>query len=207
MRLILSSRHPRNSVYTTETGQVLYKVDKPHKFGHGIATIRKAVGTVHGVWQGDGLGPKVLVPSLSVEKSPFDDPEPEVEEGRRDSMDSEDEDVPFADSDSDSDDVAERGSSVPSTSGVLEGHFAYLAQIEFHGISSTRFHYNNLDVSVDELFRKEGRSWYGRWVPLRICVGIFLNFCRCSGEGYGRPRMDKNIVGTSVFIASRSVYL
>jgi hypothetical protein len=160
MRLILSSRHPRNCVYTTETGKILYKVDKPRRFGHGIATIRKAVGTVHGVWQGDGLAAQALAPSLPVEKSPFDDPEPE--EGGR-SIESREDDAPFADSDSDDDDDVEGGSSVPSTSGgALEGHFAFLAQIEFHGILSTRFHYNNLDVSADELFWREGRSWYGR---------------------------------------------
>lgn len=179
MRLILSSRHPRNSTYTTETGQILYKVNKPRRFGYGVATIRKAVGTVHGVWQGNGLGPEVLVPSVTapVEKSPFDDPEPEEEEegdGRRRSMDSQDDSAPFADSNSnsnsdldsvdsvDSVDAVEGRSSVPSTSGSLQGHFAFLAQIEFHGFSPTRYLYNNLNVSVDELFRKVGGSWYGR---------------------------------------------
>jgi hypothetical protein len=53
MHLILSKRNPTNSNYTTKSGQLLYKVDKSRKVGTGTATIRKAVSTVHGVWQGD----------------------------------------------------------------------------------------------------------------------------------------------------------
>jgi hypothetical protein len=45
---------------------------------------------------------------------------------------------------------------------VLEGHFAFYAQVEFHTFQSTRFRYNGLDVPVDEFFRKEGWSWFGR---------------------------------------------
>lgn len=80
MRLILSSHNPRDSLYSTEAGQNLYKVNKS---GSGIMTVRKAV-------------------------------------------------------------------SKP------ESHFACYAEVEFHTFRSTRFRYNNIDVSVDEYFRKEG---------------------------------------------------
>ncbi|KAJ3567191.1 hypothetical protein NP233_g6520 [Leucocoprinus birnbaumii] len=53
MLLLLSSLNPVNSSYATETGQVLYKVNKTIT---GPATIRKAVGTVQGVWRGDTGG-------------------------------------------------------------------------------------------------------------------------------------------------------
>jgi hypothetical protein len=41
MRLILSSHNPRNTLYSTEAGQVLYKADKS---GSRVTSLRKAVG-------------------------------------------------------------------------------------------------------------------------------------------------------------------
>ena len=49
MLLLLSSSNPANSTYATAEGQILYKVTKPFI---GTATIRKAVRTVQGVWNG-----------------------------------------------------------------------------------------------------------------------------------------------------------
>jgi len=49
MLLLLSSSSPANSTYATAEGQILYKVTKPFI---GTATMRKAVRTVQGVWNG-----------------------------------------------------------------------------------------------------------------------------------------------------------
>lgn len=126
MRLILSSEHPRNSSYSTETGEVLYKIDKPVKITSDVATIRKAVRTVNGVWHGDSNGPS---------SSPSHG----------------------------------RGNGSGSGAPVFEGHFAVYAQVEFHDFGSTRFRYNGLDVKDSDFFRKQGFSWYGRYVcPLAI---------------------------------------
>ncbi|KXN82686.1 hypothetical protein AN958_02251 [Leucoagaricus sp. SymC.cos] len=49
MRLILSGDRPRNSDYSTESGQILYKVDKPSNvLTEGTATIRKLDGPYPG---------------------------------------------------------------------------------------------------------------------------------------------------------------
>lgn len=163
MRLILSTRHPRNSTYSTETGEILYKVDKPLKLGSTVATIRKAIGTVNGVWSNGSEHSEARA------KSPIHDKDSDMEkddlihdEGQRPSSP---EDEAFADSDSEDD---PSGSGVP----VLEGHFAFYAQVNFHSFQSTRFCYNGLDVPVSEYFRKEGWSWYGRWVVFapRMCL-------------------------------------
>jgi hypothetical protein len=157
MHLILSSRHPRNCLYSTEAGQILYKVDKPRSTHSNVATIRKAVNTLNGVGKG----------SFNIQdKSPPADEdhiirkkEETAKDHHRRSIDSHD--APFADSE----DEVEEGSR-PSLSGlhVMEGHFAFYAQVEFHTFSSTRFRYNSLDMPVSEYFRKEGSSWFGRWV-------------------------------------------
>jgi hypothetical protein len=153
MRFILSSRHPRNSVYSTEEGQVLYKVNKPKQLGCGVATIRKAVKTVNGVWEGDlefKLGPKsTLLDKEAQEKD-------ELNQDDHYSIDCQDD--PFSNQDSGDDEPG------PSTneSPAAEGHFAFYAQVEFHPFALSRFRYNYLDIPVREFFRKEGWSWYGR---------------------------------------------
>ncbi|KAF7777710.1 hypothetical protein Agabi119p4_3782 [Agaricus bisporus var. burnettii] len=147
MRLILSSsRHPRNSAYSTETGQMLYKVDKPHKFGSSIATIRKAVKTIDGVWQGD-LDSKYAGESFLVDNGEMiagEQNELEKKSGERRSMDSQD--APFADTDSENDNLLG-----PSTNGlpVLEGNFAFHAQVEFHTFNSTHFRRDGLGTAGD----------------------------------------------------------
>lgn len=164
MHLILSGRHPRNSTYTNgETGQVLYKVDKPHKLvGAGTATIRKAVGTVGGVWHGESAanstspGRSLTLRSSGRESSPHEqDNDRESERrlkgdgDRRSSMD-----ATFVDSDSEDVDEEEGA--------TLEGHFAFYAQIEFNTFWSSRLRFDSRDISVSEYFRKEGWSWYAR---------------------------------------------
>ncbi len=68
-------------------------------------------------------------------------------------------DKAFADSEGEEEeDGLASGSGVPT----FQGHFAFYAQIEFHGINPTRLCYNGLDVPVTEFFRKEGWSSYGR---------------------------------------------
>ncbi len=145
MQLILSSRHPRNSTYSAETGEVLYKIDKPYKLSPTVATIRKAVGTVNGVWNGDSEQFKVKANPL-VHSSDSDG-----EKGDLIHDDSRWHNSPDGE-------ARPSGSEVP----VFEGHFAFYAQVEFHKVQSTRFRYNGLDVPVSEYFRKEGWSCYGR---------------------------------------------
>ncbi|XP_006458730.1 hypothetical protein AGABI2DRAFT_115753 [Agaricus bisporus var. bisporus H97] len=85
MRLILSSHDPRDSDYSTDAGQVIYKVNKS---GPSVTTLRKAVNN---------------------------------------------------------------------------DHFAQYAVVEFHTFRSTRFRFQNRDVSVEDHLRKEG--WFSpRWV-------------------------------------------
>lgn len=151
MRLILSSSYARNSTYTNEAGQILYKVDKPGTvLGPEIATIRKAVGTVNGVWMGDFA---LRANSLSSERQSMDkrDEGNEYNPGRYST------DEEFNDSDMED----EAG---PSTdvSPALEGHFAFYAQVEYNYFKTSRFRYNSLDVSVKDFFRLEGSSWFGR---------------------------------------------
>ncbi|EKM83257.1 hypothetical protein AGABI1DRAFT_104959 [Agaricus bisporus var. burnettii JB137-S8] len=178
MRLILSSsRHPRNSAYSTETGQMLYKVDKPHKFGSSIATIRKAVKTIDGVWQGD-LDSKYAGESFLVDNGEMiagEQNELEKKSGERRSMDSQD--APFADTDSEKDNLLGR-----STNGlpVLEGNFAFHAQVEFHTFNSTHFRYNNLDIPVNRYFCKEGWSWYGRGRVFKASDGTDYRWNLCA---------------------------
>lgn len=154
MRLLLDSAHPRNATYTNEAGQVLYKVDKPVTLdGMGTATIRKTVGTIEGIWQGD-----MSLPSnpRAREQSPFPDSTHEWSEDGADG-DRRSIDKPF--SGSDDEDEQERS---PNELPKFEGHFAIYAQVEFHSWHSSRFRYNDLDVSVAEFFRKEGWRSYGR---------------------------------------------
>ncbi|KAJ3572618.1 hypothetical protein NP233_g2959 [Leucocoprinus birnbaumii] len=163
MRLILSSRHPKNSTYSTESGQLLYKVDTPMKLGNRTATIRKAVATVDGVWQGSNDSPRLSL-TQSGEKSPFSDkyssekydtvPIPEADRQSVDEV--------FIDSDDE--DEVDGGGAGPSTLGLpeLEGHFAFYAQIIFQTFQSSRFLLNSIETPVSDYFRKEGWSWFGR---------------------------------------------
>lgn len=168
MRLTLSSRNPRNSTYSTEAGEVLYKVDKPLKLGP--ATIRKAVETVNGVWNHSSEH------SNAQGKSPTHDKDPGVakddlvhDEDRRPASP---EDEAFADSDSED---GPSGSELP----VFEGHFAFYAQVDFKTFKSTRFCYNGLVVPAGEYFRKEGWSWYGKWVALRTTHLHYIDLRVC----------------------------
>ncbi|XP_006462973.1 hypothetical protein AGABI2DRAFT_186774 [Agaricus bisporus var. bisporus H97] len=165
MRLILSSRYPRNSTYSTETGQVLYKVNKPNTFNDGIATIRKVVNTVNGVWQGD-LQSQAIRP-----QSPHSDTavaEQGVQEwGSLNPYRSRDsQDARFADSDREEDDPHNDHELGPSTASGLPSpdlaQYAFCAQVDFRFLTPTRFYYNGLNVPVTEYFRKEGWSAYGR---------------------------------------------
>ncbi|KAF5349674.1 hypothetical protein D9756_008870 [Leucocoprinus leucothites] len=154
MRLLMSSAHPRNCTYTNEAGQVLYKVDKPVTLeGTGTATIRKAVETVNGVWQGDASSSGTKLPARG--KSPFVDHDSSDKwyEGNDDS-DRRSLDQNFAGSDGEE----ESTSSLPA----LEGHFAFYAQVEFHNWHSSRFRFDGRELSVGDYFRKEGWSSYGR---------------------------------------------
>jgi hypothetical protein len=153
MRLTLSGRHPRNSAYVSETGQILYKVHKPRQFGPGTATIRKAVGTVHGVWEGDSneLVERRVKSSFSEKPEDSTDKRDDGGAGHGSSVDR-------GLDDSDLEDEAE-----PSDAGpAFEGHFAFYAQVEFRAFEATRFRYNGFDVSVNDFFRKEGWSLWGR---------------------------------------------
>jgi hypothetical protein len=153
MRLILSSRHPRNSTYSTEDGQILYKVNKPRQLGFGVATIRKAVKTVNGVWDGE-LEFKSGTKSTPLDTGSQDNDEPNTDD--HGSVNSED--VVFSNQDSGDDESGPSANKLPAA----EGHFAFYAQVEFQAFTSARFRYNYLDVPVQEFFRKEGWSWYGR---------------------------------------------
>lgn len=161
MRLILSSRHPKNSTYSTESGQLLYKVDTPYKLGVRTATIRKAVATVDGVWQSNSDSRKLQsIPSR--EKSPFGDDKHAIEKQEEGSVpESDRRSVDGAFIDSDEEDNNEGG---PSTMDLpeLEGHFAFYAQIKFQTFQSSRFRVDSFDTSVSDYFRKEGWSWFGR---------------------------------------------
>ncbi|EKM83246.1 hypothetical protein AGABI1DRAFT_82873 [Agaricus bisporus var. burnettii JB137-S8] len=163
MRLILSSPHPRNSAYSTEDGQVLYKVDKPRKLRNEIATVRKAVNTVNGVWEGDFSFKKgATSPLLDVEPQEKNELD---KDGERRSMNSQD--GLFNNSDTEDDASGQSTSKEPAA----EGHFAFYAQVEYHTFASSRFRYNSLDVSVSDYFRKEGWSWYGRGRVFKACDG------------------------------------
>ncbi|KXN82687.1 hypothetical protein AN958_02252 [Leucoagaricus sp. SymC.cos] len=157
MRLTLSTRHPRNSAYTTESGVTLYKVDKPRTIANGTATIRKAVGTVHGVWQDGSL----KLPDSDRPKSPFSDKEDMGKEPSELNAERRSVDGTFTVSD-----LEDEGGDGPNTMGknspALEGHFAFIAQVEFQTLESTRFHFDGRSVSVADYFRKQGWSSYGR---------------------------------------------
>ncbi|XP_006458728.1 hypothetical protein AGABI2DRAFT_176960 [Agaricus bisporus var. bisporus H97] len=161
MHLILSSRHPRNSRYHTEAGQVLYKVDKPRNVRSSIATIRKAINTSNGVCKGNfTIRDRPPLPDRHHLNHTEREKDEVPEDIRRRSVDSHD--APFADSDSEDEVEPRQSMSGSHVMHMMEGHFAFYAQVEFHSFSSTRFRYNSLDVSVSEYFRKEGWSWFGR---------------------------------------------
>lgn len=153
MRLTLSSRHPRNSCYSTETGQILYKVDKPHASGSGTATIRKAVNTVNGVWDGN-LESSISSASRHSDQAPV---ATEVVVENVNDRSTSSLSVPYRGSTNEL-----HSSRRESGSTTLGGYFAFYAQVEFHSITSSRFRYNNLDVPVDKYFRKGGWSSYGQ---------------------------------------------
>jgi hypothetical protein len=156
MRLILSSRHPRNSTYSTEAGQILYKVDKPTKLTCSVATIRKALNADDDLWRGK-LDSKTTIESYYDDNDETLDKDEREKDNKRRSLDSVD--APCADSESENE-----ASIGPGMDGlpVLEDIFSFYAQVEFHTFRSSRFHYNSLDVPVSEFFHKEGWSWYGR---------------------------------------------
>ncbi|KAJ3556101.1 hypothetical protein NP233_g12055 [Leucocoprinus birnbaumii] len=155
MHLFLSGRNPANSSYAAETGQVLYKVTTPLKVGPGTTTIRKAVGTVQGVWQGE-TGALELLKGVREEF--------EGEEAARELDDGE--------------------SVSPTGAPILEGHFAFFAQIEFHAFADSRFRYNSLDVPVSTYFRKEGWSWLGRVRVFRASDGLEYRWERRIGGSF-----------------------
>ncbi|KAF9442550.1 hypothetical protein P691DRAFT_714273 [Macrolepiota fuliginosa MF-IS2] len=160
MRLTLSTRHPRNSTYTTETGEVLYKVDTIRKFPDpGVTTIRKAVDTVNGVWLGDSeqLSGHRAKPTFPEGKSLVSDKggDDHSIDGRRSA------DSGFAVGDSEHGDESRTRSSVGEMP-VREGYFAFYAQIDFRVFRSTRFQWDGHDVSVNKYFHEEGWSGYGR---------------------------------------------
>lgn len=161
MRLILSSRYPRNSTYSTETGHVLYKVNKP--INDSIATIRKAVSTVNGVWQGD------LQLEVPRRQSLRSDVAVAVEDWEDRDLGSyrsrESQDAQFADfvNLEENDHDSRLDHSFTSGSSASGEQFAFCSQVDFRLLSPTRFYYNGLNVPVTEYFRKEGWSTYGRW--------------------------------------------
>ncbi|KAL9714606.1 hypothetical protein Ac2012v2_001263 [Leucoagaricus gongylophorus] len=127
MLLLLSSSNPANSTYATAEGQILYKVTKPFI---GTATIRKAVRTVQGVWNGthklQRLNDKpilVTCPDGSVEVQV----------------------------------VNETGDGLDL--GGYEGHFALFAQIKFNAFQKSTFRYNSLEVPVEIFLRRIGWNW------------------------------------------------
>lgn len=160
MRLILSTKNPRNSTYSTEAGEVLYKVHKPRNTGTTVATVRKAVGTVNGVWAGDAerlptrANLHTHTSHTASDQAKSDDLLHDDNNTRPISPEGE----TFADSDSGD----EASGSVQQP--TLEGQFAFYAQVEFHHLrwNPSHFRYNGLDVPTDKFFRKEGWSLFGR---------------------------------------------
>ncbi|KAF8162634.1 hypothetical protein B0H34DRAFT_692229 [Crassisporium funariophilum] len=58
-----------------------------------------------------------------------------------------------------------RPSITPPTAGTdntLRDHFAHLAEIEYHSFRNSRIRYAEVDVPVNEFFKKQGWGWYGR---------------------------------------------
>ncbi|KXN87036.1 hypothetical protein AN958_09382 [Leucoagaricus sp. SymC.cos] len=159
MRLILSSPHPRNSTYTTEDGRILYKVHKPYQLSSSIATIRKAVRAVNGVWQGDLYAHPPMEQRAHV-KSTFLPQRSSADNSRSGSEIKCDVEHVFQVDEKLVGSDAENDTRVSSP--LVEGHFAFYAQVEFRVFSASRFRYNSLDVSVDDFFHKEGWSWFGR---------------------------------------------
>lgn len=140
MRLTLSTQHPRNSAYLADTGEVLYKVDKPLSLGSTIATIQKAVGTINGARQGDSERSRPMIRGSSLARSQGD----------------------FVHGDNQRRSAQGGGEFSGNGEATFEGRFAFYAQIEFNQVLPTRFRYNGLDVPVSKFFRKEGWSGHGR---------------------------------------------
>lgn len=136
MLLLLSSKKPANSSYVTETGQILYKVNR-RKPTTGPVIIRKAVGTVQGVWHGDSGTHELPDRRVSRENSTA----PEVEGQLLDETEN------------------DPSSSIEGPK--FEGHFAFSAQIGFNAFANSRFQYNSLDVPVQTYLRREGWHWTG----------------------------------------------
>ncbi len=185
MRLILSTPDPRNSTYTTNAGQILYKVkESSGRLKSEIATIQKAsVNSVHGgVWQWRGGSEPTWLGPISFPTPVFADPgcpdingipsttndfypEPTTwpRYGDGNVLHGYDQrrpitfPTPTTFADTNTDDFSKRKGAPKS-----EGHFTFCAEIKFHIISPTWFRYNGLDIPVDEYFRKKGWSWYGR---------------------------------------------
>ncbi|KAF9447155.1 hypothetical protein P691DRAFT_707235 [Macrolepiota fuliginosa MF-IS2] len=160
MRLILSHRS-RNSTYSTETGEVLYKVNTPRQFpGPGVTTIRKAVDTINGVWLGDSeqsnprAKPTFYKRKLLVSDKGKDDSS--IDGGRPVELDVDDA-VVVSDSEHEDQTLRSSASEIP----VHEGHFAFCAQIDFRTFQPTRFQYDGHDVPVSQYFHRSW-SWRGR---------------------------------------------
>ncbi|KAF5349553.1 hypothetical protein D9756_008801 [Leucocoprinus leucothites] len=133
MLLLLSSKKPANSSYVTETGQILYKVNR-RKPTTGPVIIRKAVGTVQGVWHGDSGTHELPDRRVSRENSTA----PEVEGQLLDETEN------------------DPSSSIEGPK--FEGHFAFSAQIGFNAFANSRFQYNSLDVPVQTYLRREAAA-------------------------------------------------
>ncbi len=145
MRLTLSARSPLNSIYSTDTGLVLYKVDAKGGFNPLFATIEKASGegsTVNSIWHGEPervkAGARPPVQHKGSNRNIKDDP---VRNDTRQYT------SPVEDSG-------------PSAS-VVPVHFTLSSKVVFwHGWAHpARFFYNGLNIPAVMYFRK------GDWRP------------------------------------------
>lgn len=68
----MSSARPRNCTYSSEAGQVLYKVDKPSSLDdNGTATIAKHTGEVNGTYQSGSANTKLHAGELPLSEGHF----------------------------------------------------------------------------------------------------------------------------------------
>lgn len=148
----------------------MYKVTTPLRLGPGTTTIRKAVGTIQGIWQGDSE--TYELPELTRKTSDEEHGVKGSEEVLIDGVD----------------DEPRNSMDVPT----LEGHFAFFAQIEFRAFSDSRFRYNSLDVPVNTYFRKLGWSWLGRVRVFKASDGQEYRWERRVGGSYKLFKNDSN---------------
>jgi hypothetical protein len=157
MRLFLSRHHPGRSTYATETGQILYKANKPRKLS-STATISKAVGTIQGVWQGDSYE----LPGRGKESDSDDEGE---EPGDGGNVDVGEGTFPFSSFGVGLNLLPGKLEGTPSRtipSPAHEGHFAFYAQIEFNAFGPSKFRYDYIETPVKEYLRNDGWNWLGR---------------------------------------------